>query len=454
MYLKRKIGMKFNIIYILINYILIQYFFNKQTILYFMFFVSVSAGICIIDAIKKKYYIFLLFESIIYELLAVIIFRKFVLGLEENSWRLTYDNIQTNIISCKYIMCSLLIIMFFHTILSVMDKNCTFNIEMKKIKLSSSKLNIYFLLMIIFITIYMLKENIFLTRGYSVNQNVTLLSIYRIIFSIYILFYLSAEYICIIHKYMARFIFIIYMAVAIILGAISGYRFVIVEIFILIVIQKIFKIKKMSFFKIFMIIIIFLGAYAVFTFIKYIYIGNNNISFNQMLFNHERNIFYSLNAIIENTSTYSPEINTYMESFKNLLPRIITKSNSLNTGGILMQYITSNDSNINMGGFYLTEAYFVFSSFGIFLISVIISIIMLILEKLKYKYFKGIYRYFYIFVVSQTMNIAYYGSSNYMKIILYYLICLTLYSYYIKITTVRSTNIKLEYKFFKKYSTK
>lgn len=58
-----------------------------------------------------------------------------------------------------------------------------------------------------------------------------------------------------------------------------------------------------------------------------------------------------------------------------MLPKSLTGSTDLNTGGLLMQYIDINayeQNGITMGGFYLTEA---FANFKV-LVSIIVSILM------------------------------------------------------------------------------
>ena len=242
-------------------------------------------------------------------------------------------------------------------------------------------------------------------------------------------------------KYISRILFACFIICDLFM-CINGFRFIFMEVFLIIVFLNLEKIKKTSIFAIGIIAFI---LYIFFTIISIYRNGIseiNQVNFLNSMFGHERSEFYSLNAIIINRP--SNHVNTYLNTITNILPSAFLKGDTIyeNTGRILLKYISIdayNSSNITYGGFYLTEAYFNFGTIGIYLVSFILSAFIISVEKNSTK--NIIINLCYYMIISQSYTIVFYGSSNYFKPIFYYLIFAVLLSKCYVVKNYKSKNV-------------
>lgn len=374
--------------------------------------------ILIIGMVKKKHYIYCCMMAFISELLYVIILYKYILRLDETSWRIKYNILANNIITIKMILTSIIVLSIIYLII-LNNKSASINLSLDN-KINCRALNMYLFYIVYggIILYYLFQLKDLTMRTYGTTSTSLMLSIFRICLICSIIIMKLSD----LNKpFILKLEFVLGIVLAGFLIFISGYRYLIVEIVMTIVFIYLDKLKRIKF-KTWIILAI--GAivfYVVITLTKVYILGSDVKS---VLFTHERNIFYSLSAIYQNIENNS--IYTYWSTIKNLLPKSLTGSTDLNTGGLLMQYIDINayeQNGITMGGFYLTEAFANFKVFGIYIVSILMGIIISLFELRKQNGNNTVFFEFnYFLLISQMYNIIYYGSSNYIKIIVYFLI--------------------------------
>ncbi|MBG9471678.1 O-antigen polymerase [Priestia megaterium] len=387
---------------------------------------------CIFDAFFKKMYLFFLFEVLTTELLAVMLIRSLVLHLSEDSWRVTYNIDDVSNISLRYIAMSLAIIGIVQILGMIMpNKNkATFSFShSQNLKINNFNPILLFFngFAVLFLAYFILKAQVFSTRNYAETIDTTFLPIFIMMISVYLFLFKDLLKNIKRNNLISLTTWIVsgcYILVFLIM-AFKGYRFLLVQIGTLSFFMYVLNKRRVSIKSVCKLGIIGLVFYVVLILIKTQYLDGQNS--NSLLFGHERNIFFSLNAVINNS--FSAETNTYLSTLLNLLPKVITGNEHLNVSGIIMQYINPTayyQTGVTVGAFYLTEAYISFGKVGIFIVSLVISIILLILERMKTKNISPIYVYIYIFIGAQMFNIVYYGSLNYTKQIIYFIIMLLL----------------------------
>lgn len=388
----------------------------------------VTAAITLNIAFKNKHFVYFIFTAFDVEMLMAMFISIYVFKTQETSWRTNYDIDNINFLSLKLI-CISLIIMFF-------TYNCLIDGEKKVLQKPVLVWNHHFLLIlyiaiILFIPIFVIneKETFFSLRDYTQITGTTLISLYRLLQVVFFTTYYkkdknSFRFI----KYIGNILFFLFIMIDFLM-CINGFRFILMEVVLLLIFLNLEKMKKKS---IFLIGILAVVLYVFFTAISIYRNGITEINqenFFKSMFGHERSEFYSLNAILINRP--SEHINTYMETISHIIPSVFLKGNELyeNTGRILLKYISIeayNSSNITYGGFYLTEAYFNFGTIGIVLISFILSVFFICVEKDSTK--NIVANLCYYIIISQSYTIVFYGSSNYFKPIFYYFIFAVLLS--------------------------
>ncbi len=389
----------------------------SNILLFTMIFTPICA-VELIDCIKRQNYLFFCFFGMTLEIFFAMLLNFFVICGEETSWRLLYNSTELNQKSLQYIFASLVLFLILYILLLSNRGDFETNV-LSSCNFYISKINLlgFEILFGIILIYYILKIRTFTFRSYSANQSLVIIILFRACFLIgLILFYKFKK------DRLLLIELVIGTCIALLLGLVTGYRYILFETVILFIFLHLSRIKKIKAKNIIILVILLLSFYLAMVIVK---ANLTKGDWTIQLFSHERNLFYSLNAIIKNMGTTYES--TYLSTVKNILPKFITGSKDMNTGGILMKYISptiQSETGINMGGFYLTEAYANFHIVGIYLVSFIFAIMLIIIERCKHKIFKTrygsrVFCIFYLILISQTNNMVYYGSSNYVKILVY-----------------------------------
>lgn len=417
------------IFYTIILLFLVSLYYNKLDTIFSIAIMPIILFI-MINCLKNKFYMYILFLGMVSEIYYVIFFVKKIVNIPETSWRYQYDITYYNYKSLKYIMISILIISIIYLLyLAREHKNFSNDNSIYKYNLDTINWYIFQMFYLGVLLYYIISLNNIGLRNYAQNNYAAnmILIFFRVCFLTSIILYnftVNKKF----HAYLKYEIFM--GTIIAILLIIKGYRYILFETFVVLFFLGLSKLKKIKIRNLIIIAIVLCFFYFVLVIIKSHYIGRD---IHSLFFNHEKNLFYSFNAIIKNVHT---NLHTYTSTIKNLLPKAITKSRDLNTGGILMQYISKDiykNERITMGGFYLAEAYANFRGAGIYLINVIISFCIVLFE-LKNKKHKGLFFCcLYIFLLSQLHSVVYYGSSNYLKLIVYYIMFTFIITYKYKV---------------------
>lgn len=383
-----------------------------------MLFISIH---CLYDSVRCKNYVYLCLVGLVLEIfLTINISLLFGNGIE-TSWRALYNKSSLNEQSIRYIFSSLLILLFVYYLRNYGGKSKESSVlEDIHFKIPQLKYQFFELIFGVILLYYLSQLNALVLRSYASNQNVLILCLFRacLLIGLILQRYNSHRKFLLCENFLA---FIIVLA----LTFRAGLRYLIVEWFVLLLFLNLSRIKKIKLRNIIVLAVVAIIFYISLVYIKAKITGG---TFADSIFRHERNLFYSLNALIANIGE-NYEM-TYFSTIKNILPKALTGSSDMNTGGILMKYISpsiQSDTGINMGGFYLTEAYANIHGFGIYLSSIVIGIFISTIEKKKNRKFNSTYSrnmffFFYLILISQMYSVVCYGSSNYIKLIIYIMI--------------------------------
>jgi hypothetical protein len=396
---------------------------QKYVLLGLIVLISPIATTLIISMFRKKDFLFFSFVLILHELLLVMSFRILIFRVQEDSWRFLYDIDTLNLYSFKYILCSLSIFLIIYILKLISDHDSRWENENRLchvIPFHPVIIDMILLFSFFYCIFFIVHADIFFqARNYNDPINPSLLAFFRmfLVLNVFIFYhvYCQNKFICLSFK---SLVFVLYLITSIQMS-LNGWRFTFVEVATVSFFLYYKKEKKASILALFFL---FLTFYIMIIVSKSFY---KNVEWSSVLFEHERNVFFSLNAIIQNRPSNS--VNTYFTSFMNLLPSIITGKTVPNTGRILVRYIVPQleEYGITMGGFYLTEAFFSFGFWGIYAITMIFAILFLWIENMKARKF-GIFQMLYYYILALITSIIYYGSSNSFKLIVYFFIVLML----------------------------
>lgn len=411
-------------LYCIFLFILYSCFQNvTYSILFAAAFIPVAVVI-VFNSVAQKNWLFLCFFGLSAELYYVMVLCVCIIKAPETSWRFLYDRADLNSVSLRLIMMSLLILSIIYFII-LYRKNARNDVSDIKFLLVTTLLKRY-----IFMSVYALVILYYLpvafssgARDYNAAVNVLTLSLFRVCCLLSWILLLNAEG-------RQRLLLLLESLIGVVIVALlaaKGYRFILVENVVAILILNITKLKcisKKTLISVFVIIAVF---YMIMIFFK-MYL--TDLDFTSVLFSHEKSLFYSLNAVIANIGDGHEW--TYLSTLKNILPKSWTGSNDLNTASQIMKYINydvyfqiiANKTGVNAGGYYLTEAYVNFHTFGICFMTAFFGIIFSLMERIRIKYdFKSaMFQALYYGLTTQMFSIVYYGSSNYFKFLVYYLI--------------------------------
>ncbi len=403
--------------------LILAFTINKSNILIFSAILLICILPCIIEAFFNRLYLYFLFEIFIAELYVVMVIRSVVLKASEESWRASYNIESMNLVSLKYLVISLSVIGIVQILGSTNIKKT--KMIFPKVKTNNAMLTCFNIFSIIFLALFIVKSEVLSLRNYADTIDTTYIPIFIMILCTYLCMFwdlLTTKCKYRISEISTTLVIILYLLIFFVL-VVKGYRFLLVQIGILLFLLYVQKKTKISYKTLVLIGFIGMCFYILLVFIKSRYLGLDQAK--SLMFGHERNLFFSLNAIISKVSKLGSGDNTYISTLSNLLPKTITHSDHLNVSGIIMQYINPSSyttTGVTVGAFYLTEAYLSFGVMGVLLVSIVIAAIILMIEKIRNKRNNSLFCYFYIFVGAQMFNVVYYGSLNYVKQIVYFVI--------------------------------
>ncbi len=402
-----------------------------------------------IRELRKKHLICFLFHAFNLEFLVFMIFRIYFADVSENSWRIKYNRQE----DCVYALQLILLSMIIMILTQILSANLIGGIGRKRqdgkkgLGLCRNELNIICIVFLIYLSIFFEKFGFGSTRIYTTNRSSSSyeIGLYAIILMMFISFLISVLF----FEKEARkswlyiLTLLLYLVEMISIGF-KGYRYILVFVAIEFLFLF-FDHVKVSMKKIICFCIVGIGFYVLMTYVKYWYIGTTYMGINSVGL-HERNIFYSLVALIkELEGTANRSDNTYVNGILLLVPRFISGQFSLaSSGNAIIRYFDQGwlGTGMNMGAYYLTEAYMNLRLFGIPAVSVIMAIVIFQLEAIKNRNrFEG--KFYYAYVLGQTYNIVYYGFTGYFRILIYYACFLALIGIIHKIYIAMRTGEKI-----------
>lgn len=421
---KKNKSQVFLILYSLVLFVFSAFFQKTDNTLFISLAFLPVAVIIAVNAVSHKSWLFVCFFALSAEMYYALVLCLCVIGAPETSWRIAYNIQEYNDTSLRFIMNSLLLLAFVY--LTLLYKKPLKN-DMSEmlfcIQTSSLKINA-FLFVFACASVYYIPQ-IFIggTRNYNVQENIMIMSLFRVCC---LLSWILLK--CTVGRQRKMLIAeCIIASVIIVFFSFYGYRFILFENVIAILILNITRIKRIDLKTWIALIVFFIVFYLILTEIK---ASITNRSADSILFSHEKNLYYSLNAIIANIGDNTEK--TYLSTIRNILPKAITGSTDLNTSSILVKYIdynlylqiTAQHVGVNMGAYYLTEAYANFHQAGIYIVTLFFGVIIALIEKLRLnnKVRTNFFQCFYYGLTTQVFTIVYYGSSNYVKFLVYYLI--------------------------------
>lgn len=372
----------------------------------------------ILNAVKNQNWLYVYFTALTAEVYYVLIIWTFLIKGTETSWRVPYAIPAYNEVTMRYAFLSLLIICLIYFFVLYKESAVNFEFSSEKFTVGRLQTQLFIIVYGFIIIYYVVQLPTMGVRVYSESYNVMLQALFRACCLLSWIMLINADKK---HKHILIAECVLGGIVAVIISVI-GYRFIIVENVFMIVMLNLSKLKKIKLRTWITLIVFVLIFYVGLIYIKSVFTERE---MSTLVFNHEKNIFYSFNAVYANIG--ETRLETYLSSLKNILPKALTGSTDVNTGGMLMRYIDYEAyllTGVTMGGYYLTEAYANFGAGGIYALSFIISIVFVVLERMRKgnpKY-KQLFMCVYYGLVSQVYSIVYYGSSNYIKFLVYYII--------------------------------
>lgn len=380
--------------------------------------------IILLDSVANKNWLYLCFFGLSVELHYVMVLCICIIKAPETSWRLWYDREELNCISLQFQMMSILLlaIIYFIALYRQRFKN---NVSEIKFSVTTTTLKLYIFMAIYAITILYYLPVAFMggKRDYNALGNNLILSLFRVCCLLSWILLQNAKG----RQKLFLFIESLIGLIVVSLLSINGYRYLLVENAVALLILNITRIKLIRKKNLILIFILVVMFYFLMVFFKMYLTGR---SFSSILFNHEKSLFYSLNGVISNIGNGHEW--TYLSTLNNILPKAWTGSSDLNTANQIMKYINydsylqiiANKAGVNVGGYYLTEAYVNFHEFGICFMTAFFGIVFSLMERIRIKYdFKSaMFQTLYYGLTTQMFSIVYYGSSNYFKFLVYYLI--------------------------------
>lgn len=445
----------FFVIYFFYSLFLISIFLSfkvsKQCFIFYFLSYTPFIIFCIINELRNKHLLCFLFYAFNLEFLVFMIFRIYYVNVSENSWRVKYTRQEDCIYALQLILLSIIIMFLVQILITNLKRGVYRNGRdvKKEFGLCKNELNMICIVFLIYLYVFFRKFSFGSTRVYTTNRSSVSyeIGLYAIILIMFISFLISVLFFEKEARKSRLYILtlLLYLVEMVSIGF-KGYRYILVFIAIEFLFL-LFDHGKVSMKKIVQFCIMGVGLYVLMTYIKYWYLGTTYMGINSIGL-HERNIFYSFVALINELdgSVYRSE-NTYANGILLLIPRFISGQFSLvSSGNAIIRYFDQGwlGTGMNMGAYYLAEAYMNFKLFGVMAVSVIMAIVILKLEVIKnMNSFWG--KFYYAYVLGQTYNIVYYGFTGYFRTLIYYACFLTLiwisHKCYIAIRTDKNIRI-------------
>lgn len=205
-----------------------------------------------------------------------------------------------------------------------------------------------------------------------------------------------------------------------------GFRGIILGCFI-VFLSKISETKKIN-----LLPLITFGALAFFSFIIIgIIRAENEVNlenFMSMTGKHEENEFYTLLLSVQNPNILSS--NSYIDSLLRIFGKASETISSKFASETLPQEVTSVGAN--MGMHFISEAFLNFGYYGALFFTFAACLLISLIEKLSN--ISLLARCISIMLLAQSYTLAYYGSSNFLSMVIQGVAILYAYAFYTKIT--------------------
>ena len=382
----------------------------------------------ILKCVKKKEFTKVVFYGLNFELILFMLLWVYAFKIQESSWRLHFFGDKNSDIAIFAMNVS-----FYIMIIADIFFDIALNkIRIKKVSrikesiLSDLEINVWLTVFLGYLIMVFWNIGFGTIRIYSTEKgNITYLTgRYAIILVIFLSVILGIlRYRPDIVKNIYYDIILLLYLLELISVSFHGYRYLLVIICVE-MIEIVFSRIEVNSKQIFLLLLVVFGVYVLLTLMKIVYIQNafGNVWYGiDAVGKHERNNFYSLIAIINNTKKLNIEENTYINGLLIVVPRTISGRDIQTGANVLIKYYDQGwvGTGINMGAYYITEAFFNYKTVGVFCVSIIIPFVFCIVEKMKKgKNFLG--KYFYMYFLGQVYSIIYYGFANYFRYMLYY----------------------------------
>lgn len=370
-----------------------------------------------LNAIKNQNWLYLCFYALSAEVYYVMVLCIYGIKGTETSWRFVYARDEYNEVSLRFIMISLMLLSLVY-LFFLYGRDNFFKEEKTEFNVSRFRGMIFIAVYAVILLYYAVMTPAMGMRLYSSTPNIMILSLLRVCCLLGWVLLPKAQ--GDMRKLLTAECFV--GALITTLLALNGYRFILFENVIMIAILNLSRLKKIKLSTWAVMIVFVIIFYILLTVLKARLAGRELAG---VVFSHEKNLFYSLNAIIANMG--SERLETYLSTLKNLLPKALTGSRDLNTGGMLMKYINYEmflQNSVTMGGYYLTEAYANLHEAGVYIVSLAFGIFFALLERRRSsgKACSVLFISIYYGFIAQSYTFVYYGSSNYVKFLVYYIL--------------------------------
>lgn len=392
--------------------------------IYAIFAISVSSYVTL-SLLKRKAWISFSFLAI-NTLFALMVFAKlFVTGYTPDSWRAALFDYKSSETAFNLTLDFLLTSSF--TLLIFSRSTC--NLSLSNYKIGRPRF-IFIISAITLLTTFLFTDFKFLSYGKfsygGLSSGIPFLELITILSYIAIIDFKNISS----TKLGAAYIALLMFCVASIF--LFGFRGIILGCFI-VTLSKISETKNIN--------ILPLITIGILAFLSFILIGilraENEVtveSFMSMTGKHEENEFYTILLSVQNQNVLSS--NSYIDSLLRIFGRASETISSKFASETLPIEITSVGAN--MGMHFISEAFLNFGYYGALFFTFAVCLLISLIEKLSN--ISLLARCISIMLLAQSYTLAYYGSSNFLSMVIQGIVILYAYAFYTKLSTITAVS--------------
>lgn len=211
-----------------------------------------------------------------------------------------------------------------------------------------------------------------------------------------------------------------------------GFRGIILGCFI-VMLSKISETKKIN--------LLHIITFGILAFLSFIIIGiiraENEVNLESLISmtgKHEENEFYTILLSVQNPNVLSS--NSYIDSLLRIFGRASETISSKFASETLPLEITSVGAN--MGMHFISEAFLNFGYYGALFFTFAVCLLISLIEKLSN--ISLLARCMSIMLLAQSYTLAYYGSSNFLSMVIQGVVILYAYAFYTKLSTITAVS--------------